>query len=239
MILTKEDIEKIADYVITDFKKEIGINSHFTPIEKLANDYFKLPVTFEKLSDDSGFCGVTAYNDTKFKTFAEGKVKLINISKGQIILDSDFMREDKKKKLYGKCRFTLAHEVAHQILFQLESDEEKLKYEKKHTKRIAHTTRKLKSFEDWNEWQANTLGAALLMPRGEVEYFIKRYIDAEKTCCDLLCEPFKISTNSLIDVFSSYFQVSKAAAQIRLKEFGYIEKIIKPLSLDIWRDSNV
>ena len=33
-----------------------------------------------------------------------------------------------------------------------------------YSSRCAYSSRELKSKEDWNEWQANALGAALLMP---------------------------------------------------------------------------
>lgn len=39
MILTRKDLETIADNVITDFKIEIGIDTSFTLIEQLATDY--------------------------------------------------------------------------------------------------------------------------------------------------------------------------------------------------------
>ena len=81
MILARDDLEIIADNIIADFKKEIGIDTSFTLIEQLATEYLKLRVTFERLSNDSGFCGVTAYKDTQFKTVVDGHTKIICIKK--------------------------------------------------------------------------------------------------------------------------------------------------------------
>ena len=36
-------------------------------------------------------------------------------------------------------------------------------------KRQAYSLRELKTREDWNEWQANVLGAAILMPQREID----------------------------------------------------------------------
>ena len=41
-----------------------------------------------------------------------------------VILDESFIRSGNVQRLCAKRRFTLGHECAHQILFQLESEEE-------------------------------------------------------------------------------------------------------------------
>lgn len=222
MILTREDLEIIAENIIFDFKKETGIDTSFTLIEQLATDYLKLKVTFERLSNDSGFCGITAYKDTQFKTVVDGYEKIIYIKKNQIILDSDFMEIGKIKELCGKRRFTLAHEVAHQILFSLESEEEKLKYNKMYSARKAHTIRQLKTFEDWNEWQANSLGAALLMPQASVNTFMTAFRMAIKDKMPIGFTDMSLYSDFIVDSFCEYFHVSRSAAIIRLKHLGYM-----------------
>lgn len=222
MILTREDLETIADNVIADFKKEIGIDTSFTLIEQLATDYLKLRVTFDRLSNDTGFCGVTAYKDTMFKTVVDGNVKIIKIMKNQIILDSDFLEVGKVRELCGKRRFTLAHEVAHQILFNLESEEEKQKYDKMYSSRKAHTIRELKTFEDWNEWQANALGAALLMPRASVDAYMKEFKIAIKRKMPIGLQDISLYSELIINSFCEYFHVSKSAGSIRLQQLGYL-----------------
>ena len=76
--------------------------------------------------------------------------------------DESFIRSGNVQRFCAKRRFTLAHECAHQILFQLESDEVKTSCEMKYSARTAYTPRELKTREDWNEWQANVLGAAIV-----------------------------------------------------------------------------
>lgn len=222
MILTRDDLEIIAENIILDFKKETGIDTSFTLIEQLATDYLKIRVTFERLSNDSGFCGITAYKDTNFKTIVDGNEKIICIKKNQIILDSDFMEVGKVKELCGKRRFTLAHEVAHQILFSLENEDEKLKYDKMYSKRKAHTIRELKTFEDWNEWQANALGAALLMPKASVTAFMEAFQIEINKKMPVHLRSMSLYADYIIDCFCEHFHVSKSAAIIRLKHLGYI-----------------
>ncbi len=220
MILTREDIENIADNLIADFIATTGINVSATAIDQLATNYLGLRVTFEKLSNDGKFCGVTAYRDTLLKVEVDGYLRVICIKQNQIILDSDFMEVGKIQELCGKRRFTLAHEVAHQILFQMQSDEDKNKFNNEYSKREAHTIRQLKTVEDWNEWQANALGAALLMPRKKVEIFINEYIRRANALPKLKKWAY-LTDIVIIRNFSEYFHVSKSAAEIRLKHLGY------------------
>ena len=98
-----------------------------------------------------------------------GTVRTIELKQNQILLDSSFLEAGKVKKLCGKRRFTLAHECAHQILFQMESEESQQKCRESYSERRSYSLRDLKSREDWNEWQANALGAALLMPQAEIK----------------------------------------------------------------------
>ena len=44
-------------------------------------------------------------------------------------------------------------------------------------KRQAYTPRELKTREDWNEWQANVLGAAILLPQKEVDLAMRRFAE--------------------------------------------------------------
>lgn len=218
MILSQEDIEMIADGIIEDFKEVTGIDTIFTPIDQLATNYLNLEVTFEKLSNDGNFCGVTAYEETSLTVNLGTTIKQIPIRKNQIILDSAFIHGNKIKKLCGKRRFTLAHEVAHQILFQLANEDEKEHYKNAYFSRKMHSARSLKTSVDWNEWQANALGAALLMPRGSVYIFMSIFKDA----LDSTQIYTNIDMSYCIEIFSEYFDVSKKAAYIRLKQLGYI-----------------
>ena len=46
--------------------------------------------------------------------------------------------------------------------------------------RTAYSLRELKTREDWNEWQANVLGAAILMPQREIDLAVAYYARGRK-----------------------------------------------------------
>lgn len=222
MILSREDIEVLADGIIADFDKTIKKTSLVTPIEELATEFLGLKVTFDKLSNDGNFCGVTAYRDSQFTTVVDGYEKNIKIQKQQIILDSAFMELGKQKKT-ARFRFTLAHEIAHQIIFQLESDEEKVKYDKSFS--IKNPNYQFNNTElDWNEWQANTLGAALLMPRDKIKRFLRNWQRIELPKLPRYLHNNKYLETLIINKVSEYFSVSKQSVKIRLQHLGYIKE---------------
>ena len=81
--------------------------------------------------------------------------------------------------------------------------------------------RDLKTREDWNEWQANALGAALLMPQAEVARAMWLFSPHRK----LSNENGKFSYVDMqtLYCFCQAFGVSKSAAMIRLRQLGFLE----------------
>ena len=128
MILSQKQIEEIAAAVTEDFNKFFfGTESEevrmarATPIDQFARDYLGLQVSFARLSSDGSICGLTAYTDTEYIVEEKGVRRTLPLRCNQVLLDESFIRQGQIKKLCGKRRFTLAHECAHQILYQMES----------------------------------------------------------------------------------------------------------------------
>lgn len=100
--------------------------------------------------------------------------------------------------------------IAHTILLKANTET--------YSSRIAYSLRGLKTLEDWNEWQADVLRAAFLMPQREIDRAMhylargRRFIDYEgygdltvlKQLCRAIC-------------------VSRRAAVIRLRQMGCVE----------------
>ena len=139
------------------------------------------------------------------------------------------------RKLCGKRRFTLAHECAHQILFQMETDKIQEACRRKYSARTAYSLRELKTREDWNEWQANVLGAAILMPQREIDLAVAYYAKGRKLIS--YDGTFAYWDKVALDRICQQFGVSKTAAVIRLKQLGHLET--RPYSeysdpLEVW-----
>lgn len=152
----------------------------------------------------------------------QGQLHILPLRRNQVVLDSSFIQPGNIRKLCGKRRFTLAHECAYQILFQLESDETKAAHKRKYSERRIHTPHTLKTHEDWNEWQANVLGAAILMPQAEVDR-VMWYLNGSKS---VTCYGgwFYDGERACMDSFCATFGVSRMTASIRLEQLGYLRQ---------------
>jgi len=231
MILSHKEIEDIAAAVTKDFNafffkdESDGIwrMPRTTPIDQFASDYLGLSVSFTHLSSDGSFCGLTAYEDTEYTCEIDGVTRTIPLKRNEVLLDSSFLAPGQVRRLCGKRRFTLAHECAHQILFQLASDETKAALRRTYPGNGSCSLRDLKTREDWNEWQANALGAAILMPREEVDLGMRRLANGRKlrTCNGR----FSSRDSDVILILMNIFRVSRPAIKIRLKRLGYLEEI--------------
>ena len=228
MILSHQQIEEIAAAVTKDFNEfffgkeanDVRI-ARATPIDQFAKDYLGLDVSFARLSRDGSICGLTAYADTEYITEEMGIKRAIPLRQNQVLLDESFIRPGKVRELCGKRRFTLAHECAHQILFGMESDNDKRTHESKYAPRAAYSLRDLKTREDWNEWQANVLGAAILMPQKEIDIAMRQFAHGR------VLRNYEGRFNYIdclsLTLLCQSLGVSKSAAIIRLRQLGYIE----------------
>lgn len=228
MILSQKDIEEIAAAVMQDFQRFFfgsEAKNPFrvalpTPIDQFASEYLKLKVSFGRLSDDGSVYGVTAYTDAEYLVEEGGKQRRISLKQNQVMLDENFIRPENIQKLCGKRRFTLAHECAHQILFQLDADDRKIACHKK-MQPYGAGRRMLRTKEDWNEWQANALGAAILMPQSEVDramWTLNRRRPLVRRG-----NHFSDEAQEKLEVFCGIFGVSRTAALIRLEQLDYLQ----------------
>lgn len=228
MILSRENIEEIAAAVMKDFGRFFfreddssdRTKPRCTPIDQLASQYLGLSVGFARLSSDGSLCGLTAYADTEYRIVEMGVSRNIQLKKNEVILDRSFIEPGNIRKLCGKRRFTLAHECAHQILFQMAADDKKIACRMQYEEHRTYTFKELKTKEDWNEWQANVLGAAILMPRREVDLAVQSYTRGRQLVNygGLLAYPDKMAVTMICNLFG----VSQTAAKIRLTKLGYM-----------------
>ena len=232
MILSYENIEHIAAGVAKDFCCAIhaGEKKYEINIDRLAKAYLGLEVSYRTLSDDGSVLGVTAYRDAEYAVNAGDVMKIIPLKSNQVLLDRSLAVFSDNVVGTRRRRFTLAHECAHQILFQLEAPEVQAACRSKY-RAVAYSLRELKSHEDWNEWQANALGAALLMPEDRLKAAFR------KMCGDKPLTAFGGCLTQrawlLIGHLSSAFNVSFTAMKIRLKKLGLLVSLPRRFAPDI------
>lgn len=227
MYLSYQDIEEIADAVMRDFNAFFFGNTdeakapHPTPIDQFAREYLKLKVRVERLCSDESICGITAYSDTELETSINGYLVRMPVKQNEILLDVNFLQPGNVQRLCGKRRFTIAHECAHQLLFHMEPDDSKAACRKMYSDKRSYTARELKTKEDWNEWQANVLGAAIIMPRRDVSMLVEPLLHGRKMA--VYFDRCTERDAAIIQYVSEFFHASATSAKIRLERLGYLE----------------
>ena len=165
------------------------------PIEKLVEDVFGLSIEYMCLVESGDELGRMIYDDgytTRFNPEIDD-YELVKVTAGTILVDARLLSDP---KLYGRFRFTLAHELAHWILH---------KEFFTGTKMAAATYGIGNADNNAIEWQANYLATAILMPAGQVKRGFYR---------------LRMQTSSHISALANIFEVSKQAVEIRLTELG-------------------
>lgn len=223
MILSYADIEHIAGAVSEDFYGGISADDERPfcfPIERFASTYLGLNVAYARLSNDGSVLGVTAYKGTKYTVRSCGVTKVISLKRNQVLLDKSLAVLSDNIIGTRRRRFTLAHECAHQILFQLEAAEGTAACRKPYALCMARHPHLLQTREDWHEWQANALGSALLMPAGRLEQAIH---ELHRESLIVFHGRFPTMRSRLIIEHLCFrFSVSRSALTMRLRQLGFI-----------------
>lgn len=234
MILSRAQIEAIGSAFVQEFEQHCdpvpshscGLSRNAFPIERFAMEHLGLEVSMAKLSPDGSICGLTAYADTEYHVSDGNCIYTIPLHRKQVLIDSSLAAASH----IGRRRFTLAHECAHQILFAFEDAAAQKARQAAYAQRSSYSLRELKTKEDWDEWQADALAAALLIPINKLK---------DVRCQMSQKEPIKYYGAKLdykgradLNALCHAFLVSKSAMLIRLRQIGAV--IDMPVSE--WRD---
>ena len=229
MILSLANIEDLADAILKDYLGALPDDvKHVRPldIEAFASRCLGLNVAYTRLSDNGDVLGLTTYADVEVELERYMGKQFIKVAKNTVLIDDSlikpFSQPDSNK---GRRRFTIAHECSHQILFRREPNVQQQLLLRQYAGR-SYSLRELVSKDDWSEWQANALGAALIMPPNSVKLLMDKYARGRH----LMNYENHFSANDRLALthLCGALEVSKTAMVIRLRQLGYIED--KPYS---------
>lgn len=156
--LSRNDIEALAGKILSNYKNLHRFDdfpADWVDPYILAHDLLGLTIDYYHLSDDGSILGLTSQSVVGVEVMDDDGQQLIYCLDGRTILIETALREDESQR--GRHNFTVMHETAHQILGDLYS-----KPGRKASCRIHYCT--TKPIKDWDEWQADTMASALLLP---------------------------------------------------------------------------
>ena len=217
-IYSAERLEKKALEILKKYKNgELLLTPQAMDVDHFAEFHLKAKIDFANLSQDGLTLGCTCFNDGVLMVWNDDRTNEIplDVEKGWILVDNEML----DCEVEGRTRFTIIHECAHWILHP------RFYYQKPGGKipKIQCTIYQIEdrdgrlpmTDEEVREWQANRLGAALIMPAPTVKMLLA---DKLGVCTDTLIPAYYSA--SLVTEMADVYQVSISAMTIRLKEIN-------------------
>lgn len=121
--------------------------------------------------DDAGRIGFLADGATPLLVHQDGKIIPFVFPKDTIVLDKFLLAE----KEQGRRRFTMAHEASHHILSKMYAMPSEGRFHAEYDSERSYSKEELAQMFASVEWQADTMGASLLMPRRIIENALAKY----------------------------------------------------------------
>lgn len=215
--LTNDEINNMANKVIQRYRVYIGVEWELFKVEpiKLA-EMLGLDVKFVDFGDDSGILGFTGFNEMCI-TLADANQSDITLELSNRTL---VINEALKRGCEGRLNFTIAHEIAHHIIDIVCGANYSIKF-----RQLPHFEKPGNRFSlDYDEYMANQLAAALLMPDGFVDIVFNKLFEVDR-----IERIHSILDKILFKKFcamAALFGVSKPALAIRLQKKGLLGEYI-------------
>lgn len=236
-ILSKQEIDRLAESILSDFKPELLTAPVATPIEEFIELYLNLSLDYAYLSRDKSILGLITFSNGSLKVYDDSlRPMSIAVREGTVLVDNSLLEVEQT----GRCRFTLGHESGHWIFhkhrFQRDDDlpfacvseapaSVSFRCQSKNMGRISQYNY-FQTDEEWMEWQADSFSSAFLMPQSTFRQaadrlLMKLGISAE----DMRYDEYGTENSKLgliIEELAHIYDVSNQAAAVRLCKLGYL-----------------
>lgn len=163
--LSRIDIEVIAEKIIKAYRELPEVkNKKIYRIEPelLLTKLLGLKIEYQHLSLNGSILGMISFQEIGVEIFDEADTDTFFFLDGKTVLVEKDLQQDSGQR--GRFNFTTMHEGSHQIFKMLyPNDYGARNAEPVHFYRA--NSERNKPISDWEEWQANTLVSAILLPK--------------------------------------------------------------------------
>lgn len=221
--LSRFDIEAIADKYVQAYMALPDVrNTQIYRIdpELLLEKVLGLNVEYQHLSYDGSILGMTSFTEMGVQVFEDDDNEAFFFLDGKTVLVEKDLNFDSKLK--GRKNFTLMHEGSHQIFKMLFPNDYGVTQKSAGVHYYKANSERNKPISDWEEWQANTLGAAILLPENLIKQGMYLFSLGEKIEC--LNKIYYPSVYKRFDALADFLGCSKKALAIRMKQLGLLKK---------------
>ena len=229
-ILSKVDMDVIAERLLKEYLPKALEFPQPVNIDYILKEPLALDVKFRILSRSGSVLGAITFGDVKIPVYdADGHAADEPFEDGIVIIDTQLDIPEQLRR----CRFTKAHECSHRILHRTYHDPQRRAYAFRGAPPYI-ACRKIEIFgqanppkmvSNWEEWQADTLAAAILMP---IDMFMTATAGIfDKFGFRSFCIIERVSGHKkeIIDDLSKVFEVSHRAVELRMRQLGLITSI--------------
>lgn len=224
-IISKKDMDKEATKFLQKYYPQALKEPTPIPVEDIAELKMGLEIDYVNIDKECETLGMMIFSDGSVELYDKETDQTIirPYKKGTLLVESDIAETVNR----GRERFTIVHEMVHWDKHQLRFMA--LSYRDKSLAKACRCPQEKaytpKTPEDWMEWQADNLAAAILMPADMFKKKANELISTHKVgkkLNDYMWLGFspEIIKDFIIDELASSFQVSKQAAEIRINTLG-------------------
>ena len=218
--LSREQLEQIADGVIHQYKAALVPEKHLCynvdPTE-LAS-LLGYTVDYQYLTKDGSVLGKTASGKMWITVYDSDKTEILyELDDRTILIEKRLLFSPRN---VGRKNFTIAHELAHQIINR--SFPEHYGVDCRVFCDYRRCVKPRKKVVDWHEWQADALAAALLLPLDAITDAMFIFGLGEKL--KVLSRKYSQNNYERFCNMAEYLQVSRTALAYRMEQFGLLER---------------
>lgn len=219
--LSRKGIEEIAQRAVAAYKKLPvfkGKQLRRVEPEIFVRDLLGLTIEYHSLSPDGSILGATSCGQIGIPIFDDPTSPDYCFLDGKTVLIERALVSEGANR--GRYNFSLMHEASHQILGMISAGSFKRNASGDRIRYYAE----IRSPEDdyWEEWRANTLASAILMPAEMVCANLKEFGLGERV--QVLNGTFAPKEYAYFCEMAEYMGVSHQALSIRLSQLGLLEK---------------
>lgn len=220
--LSRIDIEVIAEKIIKAYRELPEVkNKKIYRIEPelLLTKLLGLKIEYQHLSLDGSILGMTSFQEIGVEVFDEADTDTFFFLDGKTVLVEKDLQQDSGQR--GRFNFTTMHEGSHQIFKMLYPNDYGVRNaEPVHFYKV--NSERNKPISDWEEWQANTLASAILLPKDLVLQGMFLFDLGEKIKC--LNKVYYPVVYDKFSALADFLGCSKTALAIRMKKLGLLEQ---------------
>lgn len=221
--LSRYDIETIAAKYIKAYMQLPEVkNTQVYRIdpEIMLGKVLGLTIDYVHLSYDGSILGLTSFGELGVQIFENDDDEAFYFLDGKTVLVEADLNYD--NKLRGRKNFTLMHEGSHQIFKKLFPNDYGVTQKSAGVHYYKANSERNKPISDWEEWQANTLAAAILLPKNLIEQGMFLFgLGSKIECLNKIYRPAEYEKYAAL---ADFLGCSKKALAIRMKQLGLLKK---------------